>query len=309
MTPAAFTHVSTPPWARTALAASRSTASGSATSVGTAVTLAPMRSHSAAALSNDGGSRAASVSEAPRRANSMAAQRPMPLEAPVITTEEPSTGRGMAPSGGGRVLRRLVCELEEVRDRLGAVDEGDQPRQLGHPDHADAEPGRDPLSHAVRADEQLSRRHPQAAAARLLAHLAVAVRLLVAYERRPQGARHLVLRDQAAELVGRGPDRHEVPEPVSLRQLAPASLRRGQRRDEAHAEDGRQDGVAGERPVLLGVALDRGLRRRSGLLGGARHQIAAPAATGVAIVSAPRTGARTVPRTIGRSGRRESGRR
>lgn len=57
---------------------------------------APAASHSAATSASGSSPRAQSASAAPRRAIRSAAARPIPLEAPVMTTTACSSGRGTA---------------------------------------------------------------------------------------------------------------------------------------------------------------------------------------------------------------------
>jgi len=80
-----------PPKVSTACRASSSTSSSRVTSVGTTKACPPSFSHSRAASFSARLLRAASTTEALRRANSWAATRPIPLDAPVITTTAFST--------------------------------------------------------------------------------------------------------------------------------------------------------------------------------------------------------------------------
>src|SRR6185437_4936492 len=84
-----------PPKVSTACRASSSTSSSRVTSVGTTRACPPNFSHSRAASFSARLLRAASTSEAPCLANSWAATRPIPLDAPVITTTAFSTDTGM----------------------------------------------------------------------------------------------------------------------------------------------------------------------------------------------------------------------
>src|SRR3954462_4018145 len=67
------------------------TSPASLTSVSTASALTPMLSHSSASSSSRLLRRAARTSVSPASANLKAAARPIPLEAPVITTTRPSS--------------------------------------------------------------------------------------------------------------------------------------------------------------------------------------------------------------------------
>ena len=95
--PASLTQVSIRPKCSTAACASRWTCGHSATSVATARALPPDRSISAATSFSAASSRPASTTLAPLRPIRIAASRPNPDEAPVMTTVCSSKGRGMSP--------------------------------------------------------------------------------------------------------------------------------------------------------------------------------------------------------------------
>src|SRR5215213_6564127 len=114
MTPALFTQVSIRPNTSPLGRASSSTASSTATSVGTTSTRPPAASHSWATSRRLPSLLAASTMRAPCSAKSLAAALPMPLEAPVTTTTEPSISRGtrLTPSSG---YPCLFCALPSDR--------------------------------------------------------------------------------------------------------------------------------------------------------------------------------------------------
>src|SRR5215203_1726008 len=86
LVPALLTHTSMPPKALIAASVRSRTRSGSVTSVGTASARPPSSLQSCAASSSSSRRRAARTTLAPRLAKARAGARPMPLEAPVITT-------------------------------------------------------------------------------------------------------------------------------------------------------------------------------------------------------------------------------
>jgi hypothetical protein len=79
--------------------------------------------------------RAASDTLAPARANASAAARPKPLEAPVITTTAPANGSETL------LFRRLVGNLQEVRDAEGAQHQRNEARGAGCGRETEAESG------------------------------------------------------------------------------------------------------------------------------------------------------------------------
>ena len=83
---ATFTQTSIGPNRSSACSAARSTASKSATSVGTASAVPPALCTASAAASRPSSPRAISTTFAPRRPKSSAVARPIPALAPVITT-------------------------------------------------------------------------------------------------------------------------------------------------------------------------------------------------------------------------------
>src|SRR4051794_4496678 len=109
MTPAQLTQTSRRPNRSTARLASCSTAAWLRTSVGTASAPAPTASHSAATARSGVSARAARTTQDPSRANRSAAARPIPLEAPVITTTQRARSRGTSlplPRPGRRATAR-----------------------------------------------------------------------------------------------------------------------------------------------------------------------------------------------------------
>src|SRR5215207_8615993 len=96
-----------PPNASSAFRASAATASASVTSVGATMSLPPTRSQSRATSSRTAPRRAARTTRKPRRAKARAVARPMPLEAPVTTTEAPRRSRMVIPffSASGSIDR------------------------------------------------------------------------------------------------------------------------------------------------------------------------------------------------------------
>src|SRR3954449_4278715 len=183
-------------------AANASTASSSATSSVCCRTSAPAASHSPATAASGPGERAQSASEPPRLAIRSAAARPMPLEAPVTTTTACSSGRGTTRLlAEAFFLGGFVGDLEEVGDRQRREQRGDE---AGHPrgeEEPDREGGDHPEPEAEGADQQLADRLAHAGPPRALLELGRAALAFEFGERRPQGARHLVLRKQAAEFV------------------------------------------------------------------------------------------------------------
>jgi hypothetical protein len=109
----------------------------------------------------------------------------------------------------------------------------------------------DPHPDAVGADDELADRPAQAAPARALVDLAGPGVVVVAGERRADGARHAVLGDEPRRLVrGNGHER-QVARVHALGQLAVGS-----------AEPGREGPCQrGERPYEHGVAAERALLR------------------------------------------------
>jgi hypothetical protein len=122
---ALLTQTSILPKCSTARRASSSTLPHSATSVGTARALPPRASHSVATPSGASSERAARTTEAPRWAKCLAAARPMPRDAPVITTTILSAlVRALAPPGVvtfGHIPREagpcsgLFCRVRAVK--------------------------------------------------------------------------------------------------------------------------------------------------------------------------------------------------
>src|SRR5215216_5014672 len=108
------------------------------------------------------------------------------------------------------LLRRLVRDLQRIRDRQRRHDEAGEPGRPrgGHVAHAISRG--DPEAEAIGADEELTRRIAQPGSPRLLLDLARASRPLVLGERGAQEARDLVLGEEAAELVGGHAREHHI---------------------------------------------------------------------------------------------------
>src|SRR5215217_1469779 len=89
VTAAQLTQTSIRPKRSTTLSATSRTAFSSVISAGTGKAVAPKPSHSAATSCNAAGRRAVNATVAPPAANFSAVARPIPLDAPVMTTTEP----------------------------------------------------------------------------------------------------------------------------------------------------------------------------------------------------------------------------
>src|SRR3954469_14528111 len=165
MTPAQFTHSSSRPKRSTARCASCSTAGWLRTSVGTASALAPSASHSAATPRRGPAARAARTRREPSRANRTAAARPIPLEAPVMTTTQRARSRGTPtplprspPGATGRPNRRRRPRSPPLEVAAGGSG------------HADASADRGGGSGGVRTrPRRVRRRRPHGACARVVA--------------------------------------------------------------------------------------------------------------------------------------------
>src|SRR6476469_4488899 len=142
----------------TVAAAKASTAASSETSSASAWTPAPAASHWRATSRSGSRERPQSASEPPRREIRSAAARPIPLEAPVITTTACSSGTGIGASAETLFLGGLVGDLEEVGESQRGEDRRQEPGQPGGEEQPEGKGGDDPEAEAVRADQQLADR-------------------------------------------------------------------------------------------------------------------------------------------------------